>query len=127
MRKSVERKPAEEPTVTARIVTDYSDAADAIQQKAELIYIEGRAYDLFMEMVNRDEGLHKWLKGLGRFYAGANGLHMLFGTLSASKPDDELSESGEFYLFARELVKEEYQNYKARNSRSKSRFELVRI
>ena len=129
MKRIFGRKEAEELTVTARTVTDYHSALKAIEDEEKAIYIEGNAYDMLMEMVNKDASLCKWLKSLGSFYTGTNGLHMLFGTLSAAQPDGGLpdSESEGFYCFTREFAEKEYQNYKGRNNKNQNRFELLRI
>ena len=129
MKRIFGRKEAERPKVTARIITDYDNAEKAIEDGEALLYIEGDAYDILMEMVERDESLCKWVKGLGRFYIGPDALHMLFGTLAVNLSGDVscISDYEEIYSFAQEFSEKGYQNYKARNNKDKSRFELIRI
>lgn len=129
MKKIFGKKEAERPEVTARIITDYDSAERAIEDGEALLYIEGDAYDTLMETVSRDESLCKWVKGLGRFYINPDALHMLFGTLAANMSGDvsSISEDEDFYSFAEEFSEKQYQNYKARNNKDKSRFELIRI
>ena len=129
MKKIFGKKEAERPEVTARIITDYDSAGKAIRDEEALLYIEGDAYDKLMELVDRDESLCKWVKGLGRFYISTDALHMLFGTLAADLSDDvsSISEDKDFFDFAQEFSEKEYQNYKARNNKEKGRFELIRI
>lgn len=129
MKRIFGRREAESPEATASIITDYDSAKKAIENGEALLYIESDAYDTLMEMVDRDESLCKWVKGLGRFYISADALHMLFGTLTADLSGDVSSISGDedFYDFAQEFSEKEYQNYKARNNKEKSRFELIRI
>lgn len=107
MKRIFGRKEAERPGVTARIITDYDSAGKAIEDGEALLYIEGDAYDTLMEMVDRDESLCKWVKGLGRFYIAPDALHMLFGTLAANMSGDvsSISEDEDFYSFAETVSK----------------------
>lgn len=129
MKRIFGKKEVERPDATARIITDYDSAEKAIEDGEALLYIEGDAYDKLIRMVDRDESLGKWLKGLGRFYISADALHMLFGTLAANLSDDvsSISDDEDFYGFALEFSEKGYQNYKARNNKDKKRFELIRI
>lgn len=130
LRKLIRRRAQEGSDAAARIITNYDEALKAFGNKEAKIYIEGNAYDVFMEMVSEEEGLSRWLKALGKFYTGPNGLHMLFKTLYGIRPDNGICSvpAGEgFYRFIQEISEEDYQNYKARNSKSKRRFEFVRI
>ena len=129
MKRIFGKKEVERPEATARIITDYDSAEKAIEDEAALLYIEGDAYDKLMKMVDKDESLCKWVKGLGRYYISADALHMLFSTLAANLSDDvsSISDDEDFYLFAQEFSEKGYQNYKARNNKDRNRFELIRI
>ncbi len=130
MRIPIGRKTDDSSAAAARISRDYRDAVDFLENNEALIYIEADAYNLFMEKVNAEASLSKWMKGLGKFYAGPNGLYMLFNTLLS----DQSSTGGrsgagdkDFYLFIKKFVEGEYENYKGRNNKGKDRFELMRI
>lgn len=126
----IRRKAAERSGADARIITDYHDVIEAFENKEEKIYIEGYAYDMLMRRVSKEERLSRWLRALGKYYASPGGLHVFFNSIlgirSAEKGRFARADE-EFYRFVREFMEKDYQNYKARNSKSKKRFEFVRI